>query len=73
MVPPESPLVTLAQQGVEVVGDIVATAPMAENHQGEPSGGNRSHDRAKRARNKAPSSASDNRRLADNGAHWRIT
>jgi hypothetical protein len=32
MVPPDSPVVVLAQQGVEAVGNIVAVAPTAENH-----------------------------------------
>jgi hypothetical protein len=49
MVPPDSPLVALAQQGVEAAGNIITAAPGAENHQGDPSGGNRSHDQAKRA------------------------
>jgi hypothetical protein len=49
MVPPDSPLVALAQQGVEAAGNIITAAPGAGNHQGEPSGGNRSHDQAKRA------------------------
>jgi hypothetical protein len=40
MVPPDSPLIALAQQGVEAVGNIVATTPTAENQRGEPSGGN---------------------------------
>jgi hypothetical protein len=73
MVPPDSPVVVLAQQGVEAVGNIVAVAPTAENHRGEPFGGNRSHDRAKRAQSEAASSASGNRRLADNDTHRRIT
>jgi hypothetical protein len=50
MVPPDSPLIALAQQGVEAAGNIIATTPMAENHRGEPSSGNRSHERAKRAK-----------------------
>jgi hypothetical protein len=49
IVPLDSPLVTLAQQGVEVVGNIVTTTLVAGNHRGEPSCGNRSHDWAKRA------------------------
>jgi hypothetical protein len=40
MVLPDSPLVALAQQGVEAVGNIVAAAPAAINQCGEPSGGN---------------------------------
>jgi hypothetical protein len=44
MVPLNSPLIALAQQGVEVVGHIVAAAPTTENHRGEPSGGNQSND-----------------------------
>jgi hypothetical protein len=68
MVPHDSPLVTLAQQGAEVVGNIIAMEHSARNHQGEPSVGNRSADRAKRARSEEASSASGNRRLADNDA-----
>jgi hypothetical protein len=44
MVPWDSPLVALAQQGVEVVSNIIAVTPLAENHRGEPSVGNRSND-----------------------------
>jgi hypothetical protein len=69
MVLPHSPLVALAQQGVEAADNIVTTAPTTGNHRGEPSCGNRSNDQAKRARSEATSSASGNRGLADNDAH----
>jgi hypothetical protein len=36
MVPVDSPLIALAQQGVEVASNIIATAPMAENHRVSP-------------------------------------
>jgi hypothetical protein len=72
MVPSDSPLITLAQEGVEVAGNIVAMAPMVGNYRGEPFGGNRLHDWAKRAGSEAASSASSNKRLADNDALWQI-
>jgi hypothetical protein len=40
MVPLNSPLIALAQQGVEVAGNIIVAAPAAENHRGELFGGN---------------------------------
>jgi hypothetical protein len=49
MVPLDSSLIALAQQGVEVAGNIIAAAPVAGNHRGEPASGNRSYDHAKRA------------------------
>jgi hypothetical protein len=73
MVPPDSPLVALAQQGVEVMGNIIAATPTPENHWSKPSGGNRSHDRAKRACSEAAAAASGNRHLADNDARRQIT
>jgi hypothetical protein len=73
MVPENAPLVALAQQGVEAAGNIVVATPLAGKHWGEPSIGNRSKDRAKRAQSKAVSSASGNRHLADNDARWRVT
>jgi hypothetical protein len=73
MVPPDSPLIPLAQQGVEAAGNIIAESPTAGNHRGEPSGGNQSHDQTKRARSEATASASGNRCLADNDACRRIT
>jgi hypothetical protein len=73
MVPLDSPIVALAQQGVEAAGNIVAMAPTAENHRDEPSGGNRSHDRAKRTRSEVASLVSSNRHLADNDVQQRIT
>jgi hypothetical protein len=72
MVPSDSLLIALSQQGVEVVGNIVAAAPATENHRGEPSGGNRSHNRAKRAQSEAATSASGNKHLADNDVCWWI-
>jgi hypothetical protein len=48
MVPPDSLLVALVQQGVEAMGNITASAPTVGNHWGEPSGDNRSHDQAKK-------------------------
>jgi hypothetical protein len=47
LVPQDSPLVALAQQGAEAVGHIVAAEPLAGNHRGEP--GNQSEDQTKRA------------------------
>jgi hypothetical protein len=41
MVPKNSLLVTLAQQGVEAAGNIIAAAPSVRNHRGEPFVGNR--------------------------------
>jgi hypothetical protein len=49
IVPPDSTLAALAQQGVEAVGNIIAVAPTTGNHRGEPSGGNGSHDREKKS------------------------
>jgi hypothetical protein len=37
---PDSPLIALAQQGVEAAGNIVTAAPTARNHRGEPIDGN---------------------------------
>jgi hypothetical protein len=73
MVPQDSPLVVLAQQGVEVVGQIVAVELSAGNHRGKPSIGNRSADRAKGTWSKEASSTSKNRRLANNEVHRQIT
>jgi hypothetical protein len=73
MVPHDSPLIALAQHGVEAASNIVTTAPSTENHQGEPSSGNRSNDWAKQAQSEAATSANDNRCLADNDARRRIT
>jgi hypothetical protein len=67
-----SPLVALAQQGAEATNYVI-TEWSTDNPRGEPSIGNRSHNRAKRARSEIASSASDNRRLADNDAHRWIT
>jgi hypothetical protein len=73
MVSPDSPLVTLAQQGVEATSNIIIAAPMTRNHRGEPSDDNRSNDRAERAESEATSLASNNRCLADNHTCRRIT
>jgi hypothetical protein len=72
MTPEGSPLVALAQQVAEVTNIVVAQRS-AGNPRGEPSVGNRSDDRGKRARSEATSSASDNCRLADNDAQQWIT
>jgi hypothetical protein len=73
MVPQDSPLIALAQHGVEAASNIVTAAPSTENHRGEPSSGNRSNDWAKQAQSEAATSANDNRCLADNDARRRIT
>jgi hypothetical protein len=73
MVPPDSPLVALAQQGFKTAGNIATAAPTVGNHQGEPSGGNWSQDRAKRGRSEAAAAANGNRHLADNDTHRQIT
>jgi hypothetical protein len=49
MVMPDSPLVSLTQQGVDAIGNIIAAAPSAKIRQGEPSSGNQSNDRANQA------------------------
>jgi hypothetical protein len=63
----------LAQQGAEVVGQIIAVEPSTGNHRGEPSVDNRSADWVKHARSEEASSASVNRRLTNNDAHRQIT
>jgi hypothetical protein len=73
MFPQDSPLVALAQQGAEAMGQIVIAEPSAGNHQGEPSVDNWSVDRAKHARSEEASSASGNRCLAEGDAHRWIT
>jgi hypothetical protein len=55
------------------VTNIVVAQRSAGNPRGEPSVGNRSNDRGKRARSEAAASANDNHRLADNDARRRIT
>jgi hypothetical protein len=72
MSPEGSPFFTPAQQGAEVVNIITAQWP-AGNPRGEPSVGNLSDDREKRAQSEAVASASGNHRLADNDVWWRIT
>jgi hypothetical protein len=73
MVPQDSPLVALTQQGTEVVGHIIAAEWSACNHLGEPSIDNQSANQAKRARSEEASSAIGNRSLADNDANRQIT
>jgi hypothetical protein len=65
MAPEGSPLVALAQQGAEVVNVVVAQRSI-NNPRGQPSVGNRSNDRGKRAQNEAAALASDNCHLTDN-------
>jgi hypothetical protein len=72
MVPESSPLVALAQQGAEVMNDIVAQRSTG-NPRGEPFVGNRSNDWGKRSRSETTLSVSGNRRLADNDARRWIT
>jgi hypothetical protein len=67
-----SPLVALAQQGVEVA-NVVAVQRSAVNPRGKPSVGNRSNNRRRRARSEAAASVSGNCRLADNDAQRQIT
>jgi hypothetical protein len=68
MVPPDSPLIALAQQGVEAAGNIAAVAPTVRNP-----GSNQSNDQTERARSEAAASASGNRRLVDKDARRQIT
>jgi hypothetical protein len=65
MTPEGSSLVALAQQGVEAANFVIAQRS-ADNLGGEPFVDNRSNDRAKRAQSETASSASGNRRLANN-------
>jgi hypothetical protein len=69
MAPKGSPLVALAQQGVEAANYIIAERSV-DNTRREPSVGNRSNDRVRRARSEAGSLTSGNCRLADNDV-WR--
>jgi hypothetical protein len=62
-----SPLITLAQQGSDVANVIIAQGSI-DNPRGESSVDNGSNNQGKRAQSEAISSASDNRRLADNNA-----
>jgi hypothetical protein len=73
MVPECSSLIALAQQGAELAGQVIAVERSVGNHLGDPSVGNRSDDRAKHARSEAASSASGNRRVANNDACRWIT
>jgi hypothetical protein len=70
MAPNGSPLVILAQQGVEAVNLIVAEKS-AGVPQNELSGGH--NDRARHAQSEAASSTSPNRHLAENDARRCIT
>jgi hypothetical protein len=72
MAPEGSPVVALAQQGVEAVNYVIAQRS-ADNPRGEPSVDKRSNDRAKQTQSEAAALASGNRRLADNDAHRWIT
>jgi hypothetical protein len=72
LTPEDSPLVALAQQGAKVANLIVAEKSVG-NPCREPSVDNRSHDRARRARSKAASLVSDDRRLVDNDTRQWIT
>jgi hypothetical protein len=68
MAPEGSHLVALAQQGIEVANHVIAVERSADVRPAEPSIGNRSGDRTKHARSEVASSASGNRRLANNDA-----
>jgi hypothetical protein len=72
MAPEGSLLIALPQQGAEVVNFIIAQRS-TDNPRGEHFVGNRSNDQVKRAQSEATSSASGNRRLADNYARRWIT
>jgi hypothetical protein len=56
-----------------MASQIIVAKPSAGNHRGEPSVRNWSADRVKRAQSEEACSASRNRCLVDNDAHWRIT
>jgi hypothetical protein len=73
MVPHDSPLVALAQQGDEAVGQIVVAEPSTGYHRGEPSISNRSADRTKHAQSEEASSSSGNICLGDNDERRWIT
>jgi hypothetical protein len=68
-----SPLVALAQQGVETANNGTEAKRSVSNRRGEPSIGNRSDGRAKHARSEVASLANGNTSLADNDARWQIT
>jgi hypothetical protein len=70
MVPDGSPLVVLAQQGVDAA-NLVITEKSADISLREPSVGD--NDRARRARSEAALSVSLNHRLSEHGAQRRIT
>jgi hypothetical protein len=70
MVPDGSPLVVLAQQGVDAA-NLVITEKSADISLREPSVGD--NDRARRARSEATLSVSLNHRLSEHGAQRRIT
>jgi hypothetical protein len=73
MAPEGSPLLALAQQEADAANHVIAGERSTGNHRGEPSIGNRSDRRAKRAQSEAASLTSDNHRLADNDVCQRIT
>jgi hypothetical protein len=73
MVPQDSSLVALAEQGAKAVGQSVVAEPSAGNQQGELFIENRMANQVKRARSEEASPASGNRCLADNDAHRQIT
>jgi hypothetical protein len=73
MVPEGSPLISLAQQGAEAAGHVVAPAQSAGNQRGETSIGNRSDDQAKHPQSHKESLPSGNRNMVDNDTCWRIT
>jgi hypothetical protein len=72
MTPEGPPLVTLAQQGAKAA-NLIVVKRSADNPRREPYVGNRSNDRARRARSEASSLASVNHHLANNGARRQIT
>jgi hypothetical protein len=72
MVSEGCPLVALAQQRVEAANHVIAERSVG-NSRREPSIGNRSHDRARRARSEAASSAIGNNLLVDNDVRQWIT
>jgi hypothetical protein len=67
MAPEGSPIISLAQQGVEMA-NLVVVERSAGNPQREPSVGNRSNNWVRRARSEAASSASSSHHLVDNDA-----
>jgi hypothetical protein len=72
MQPEGSPLVALAQQRAEAANIIIVEKSVG-NPRREPSVGNQSNNRPRRARSEAASLASGNHPLADNDVQHRIT